>query len=333
MTRWKTLAALAAVLAIPGGCGKQAVDRNGTPSLSVAEAALQGGSDEVALQVANGILSSYGGNAEALCVKGDALTGLGRMQEAKASYDAAMEADPGSTRARLGLGRLRLATDPAGAEALFLEVLQHDTRNAVAFSDLGIARDLQGRHADAQQAYRQALGINPELTAAQVNLALSMAISGDGPGAARLIKPIATAPSASRKLRHDYAAVLALSGDPTEAERVLAPDLSPGEIHQFLEAIAAGGATHIAAPIAVVRLPQVQLAAAETENMAQAEWQRLQERFPAVLAGHHPLVIKIDQAGHTFWRLRVADFADGADATAFCQQLRVRNAACVVLGP
>lgn len=248
MTRWDRLTALAAVLAALGGCGSHPVDRNGTPSLSVAEAALQGGSDDAALQAANGVLATHGGNAEALCVKGDALTSLGRIDEAKSSYDAALQSEPGSTRARLGLGRLRLATDPAGAETLFLQVLQRDPRNALGFSDLGIARDLQGHHAEAQQAYRQALGINPELSAAQVNLALSMAMSGDGSGATRLLKPIATGPSANRKLRHDYAAVLALSGDRAEAERVLAPDLNPDEIRQFLDTVTANGVERVTTP-------------------------------------------------------------------------------------
>ena len=35
----------------------------------------------------------------------------------------------------------------------------------VALNDLGIARDLQGRHTDAQTAYREALGVNPDMAA------------------------------------------------------------------------------------------------------------------------------------------------------------------------
>ena len=48
----------------------------------------------------------------------------------------------------------------------------------MALNDLGIARDLQGRHTDAQTAYRSALGVDPDMRAAQVNLALSLAMSG-----------------------------------------------------------------------------------------------------------------------------------------------------------
>jgi Flp pilus assembly protein TadD len=337
MTRWQLLVASAAVLAALGGCGHKVADRGGTPSVSVAEAALQGGSADVALQVANGVLASQPNNAEALCVQGDALTMLGRVDEATASYAAALRADAGSIRAHLGLGRLRLASDPAAAETTFLDVLHHDPRNAIALSDLGIAQDLQGRHAQAQQSYREALGINPEMTAAQVNLALSLAMSGDHDGAARLMRPIATAPDASRKLRHDYAVVLAMAGNRAEAERILAPDLSPAEIRQFLDTVASRGPAAVPAPVgAPVSLAAeaavlVQLAAADSEDAAQTEWQHLQERLPALLTGHQPLVTRSDQAGHVFWRLRTAGFADAGAARAFCDQLRAAHAGCVVI--
>lgn len=117
---------------------------------------------------------------------------------------------------------------------LFLEVLQKEPRDAVAWSNLGIARDLQGRHTDAQAAYRQALGLNPEMHAAQVNLALSLAMSGQGARALPLIQPLASAPGASRKLRHDYAAVLAMSGKRTEAQAILSADLTPEEVRQAM---------------------------------------------------------------------------------------------------
>ena len=103
-----------------------------------------------------------------------------------------------------------------------------------ALNNMGIARDLQGRHLDAQEAYRAALGINPELSAAQVNLALSMAMSGQGARALPIIRPLAEAPGATRKTRHDYAAVLAMSGRKAEAEAILSQDLTPEEVRQAL---------------------------------------------------------------------------------------------------
>lgn len=204
------------------------------PGLNIADAALRGGSPQVALQVVSGVLSNSPDNAFALAIQGDALTLLGRPEAAAGSFERALRVDSGSTRAKIGLGRLRLGTDPADAERLFLEVLQKEPRDTVALNNLGIARDLQGRHAEAQVAYRQALGLNPELHAAQVNMALSLAMSGQGARALPLIQPLASAPGASRKLRHDYAAVLAMSGKRAEAEAILGADLTPAEVRQAM---------------------------------------------------------------------------------------------------
>ena len=206
----------------------------GTPGLNVADAALRGGSPQVALQVTVGILARSPDNVEALAVRGDALTMLGQYDDASASFSRALQRDRSSIRAKTGLGRLRLATNPAEAEILFLEVLQSNPRDTTALNNLGIARDLQGRHQDAQLVYRQALGINPDMAAAQVNLALSFAMSGQGASAIRLIQPLASSPNASMKVRHDYAAVLAMSGRREEAERILSVDLSPAEVRQVM---------------------------------------------------------------------------------------------------
>lgn len=206
----------------------------GTPGLSVADAALRGGSPQVALQVTVGILARSPDNVEALAVRGDALTMLGQFDDASASFSRALQRDRSSIRAKTGLGRLRLATNPAEAEILFLEVLQSNPRDTTALNNLGIARDLQGRHQDAQLVYRQALGINPDMAAGQINLALSFAMSGQGANAIRLIQPLASSPNASMKVRHDYAAVLAMSGRREEAERILSVDLSAAEVRQVM---------------------------------------------------------------------------------------------------
>ena len=228
----RTLALLLALAA----CGTP-IERDLSPSapgMNVADAALRGGSPQVALQVISGVLTNSPDNATALAIQGDALTMLGRQEAAIGSYEQALRSDSGSTRAKIGLGRLRLGTNPGESERLFVEVLQKEPRNTTALNNLGIARDLQGRHDDAHTAYRQALGINPELHAAQVNLALSLAMAGRGSAALPLIQPLATAPNASTKLRHDYAAVLAMSGRRADAEQILSVDLTPEQVRQVL---------------------------------------------------------------------------------------------------
>jgi len=159
-----------------GACDNP-VARSLAPSssgLNTADAALRGGSAPVALQITSGVLANSPNNVQALEIQGDALTVMGQYDAARVSFETALQRDRSSDRARIGLGRLLLSTDRAMAETLFLEVHQRNPRDTVALNNLGIARDLQGHHEDAQLAYRQALGINPDMNAATVNLALSL---------------------------------------------------------------------------------------------------------------------------------------------------------------
>jgi Flp pilus assembly protein TadD len=208
----------------------------------VADNALKGGSPEIALQIANNVLTQHPGNGSALATRGEALTALGRPEEAAIAFSQVPPKDPASVSAQIGLGRIRLATDPVGAEAAFLGALSQDPRNAVALNDLGIARDLQGRHTDAQTAYRSALGVDPGMRAAQVNLALSLAMSGQSRDAVQLLRPLASKPDASPQVRHDMAAVLAMSGSKAEAEQILSKDLSPEQVKQAMDAFGSAAA-------------------------------------------------------------------------------------------
>lgn len=229
------------------GCGHASseLSRFSEPGLNVATAALQGGSPEIALQVADRILAGNPNSEAALVVQGDALTGLGRPSEARVSYNKALAVQPSSVGARIGLGRLDLATAPARSELLFMQALHDEPRNTTALNDLGVARDLLGDHAGAQEAYGRALGIKPDLVSAEVNLALSLAMSGDGPHAVQLIRPLAEQPGASAQTRQDFAAVLAMSGDRTAAREILSAKMSQDDVDRALDAYAsarAGGA-------------------------------------------------------------------------------------------
>jgi Flp pilus assembly protein TadD len=230
-----------AALALLAACanGGDPSKYGGTPGVDVAEAALHGGAPQVALRVDEAILARDPRNVAALLNRGDAQTALQQPDAAAESYAEALRADPQSIQARIGQGRLHLADDPSAAEALFLEVLQRQPHNAVALNDLGIARDLLGRHQEAQASYRQAIGQDGSMRGAQVNLALSLAMAGRADDATPMMRPLASGPDASRKLRHDLAAVLAMAGDRTGAQRILARDLPPDQVDKALAIFAA----------------------------------------------------------------------------------------------
>ena len=233
---WTRVGAQATMLALVLGACSPQVGRlgTGTPSLNTAETALASGAPELALQICTALLERGQRSPDVLTCQGNALTALGRNGEAGSSFATALAVQPDSLEAMTGVGRLRLATSPAEAEQLFLQILAKQPRNPVALNNLGIARDLQGRHQDAQTAYGAAIGIAPDMRAPQVNLALSMALSGRAGDASRLMRPIASQPTATLRERHDFAAILAMEGRSDEAARYLRPELSGVQLESAL---------------------------------------------------------------------------------------------------
>ena len=122
---------------------------------------------------------------------------------------------------QMGLGRTLVQADPAGAEAAFLAALTEQPNDSAALNDLGIARDMLGRHADAQDAYRKALAVSPEATDVKMNLGLSLALTGDKDAAVGVLKEAAAVPAAVQNRPRELAADLAMAGDQTGASQVL----------------------------------------------------------------------------------------------------------------
>lgn len=75
---------------------------------------------------------------------------------------------------------------------------------------------------------------------------------------------------------------------------------------------------------------EVQLAAMTSEPAARAEWQRLSKRVPDLLGGRQPALQQAERDGKPIWRLRTGGFADTAEATAFCGQMRAKGLGCSI---
>jgi len=217
-------------VAVSACADRSALDASsGQLSLHLADAALAAGAPDLALNVTGSILAPHPRDLGALATEGDAYYVKGEFEPAEQAYRAILAIDPGSPRAEIGLGRILLRTDPIAAEAAFLHALQREPRNVTALSNLGVARDLQERHAEAQLAYRQALDIAPDNTATLASLGLSLALSGDAATGVRILRPLANDPAAPARLRDNLAVALTLAGDTSGAERALGADLSQPE--------------------------------------------------------------------------------------------------------
>lgn len=206
------------------------------PGLDVADVALAGGAPDTALHIAETMLAANPGNAQALLRAGEAQAALGRRQEAARSFSRVLAIAPGNDAAAIGLGRLRLATDPAEAARLFRLVLQRDPQNVPALNDLGVSQDLLGRHAEAQEAYHRALALQPEQTAVLVNLGLSLALCGSAQQAVQILRPLAAGSTAPERVRQDLAVALALSGDDAGAAAILGANMERQQVRATLAA-------------------------------------------------------------------------------------------------
>jgi Flp pilus assembly protein TadD len=333
--------------------------------LNIADAAIADGDPSMALSVSQSILKTDADNVDALVHEGDAYYALDRCPPAEAAYKLALERDPKAAAAETGLGRCLLKTDPHDAEIAFEQAVQDDPGNAAALNDLGIARDLQGNFAGAVDPYNRALLANPALTAAEVNLGLSLALSGHGPEALQYLGPLATSTSATPKIREDYAVALLASGRTAEAKQVLSVDLTPDQMNAALSgystliadsqqnpppppppgptaatvqttAVAATPLTP--APAAPTPLAQaaiasgasVQLGALNSPVDAERAWRGITNKEPTLFSGKEPQIVPVNVSGKTFYRLRVSGFGNTADAAKFCAQVTAAGNVCTI---
>lgn len=73
----------------------------------------------------------------------------------------------------------------------------------------------------------------------------------------------------------------------------------------------------------------VQLGAFDDREGARAEWDRLDERFGALLEDKGRVIQPAESGGRTFYRLRAAGFESEAEARRFCAVLLAEQAACI----
>jgi len=128
---------------------------------------------------------------------------------------------------------------------------------------------------------------------------------------------------------------------PQIASQAGAPEVPAPTDRPPLEAVAPttppAAPPRAAAPAQVARTPAVpangpvvQLAAVDSEQVAQSEWQRLSKRMPDLLGDRRPLLQRVERDGHAVWRVRTGGFADIAEATSFCARVRSKGGSCTI---
>lgn len=124
--------------------------------------------------------------ADIYIVRGDAYIGLGKMSEAKSSFDTALKKYPGSADARLGLARLAALQNNFDEALRQIDIgLSKDSKNTKVLlmkaSILRMDDDKKG----AKAVYHQILGLNKRNISARLGLA-SLGFADDDIDAARV---------------------------------------------------------------------------------------------------------------------------------------------------
>ena len=115
-------------------------------------------------------------SAVAMIEEGNALEKQGRIAEAMARYDAAVQMDPQSARAHLSRGNLLLVGAQIGeARMEYQRAIACDPRYAAAHFNLGNLNFRAGEFADALHNYEAVIGIAPQFADAFIGKANALA--------------------------------------------------------------------------------------------------------------------------------------------------------------
>jgi Flp pilus assembly protein TadD len=203
--------------------------------MRIGAAARAGGDPANALGVFRRAAEIRPADPAAFVAIGDTLMAIGSVDEAILAYNSALARDGSDLAAQLGLGRAYLESGrPQLARVPLAQALAQSPNNPRALLLTGVGDDLAGQHPAAQASYRQGLKYAPTDPALTVNLALSLALSGDFAAAVDELLPVAMAPSGSARERQNLALIYGLAGNDTEAARIGRIDLDQASVEHNL---------------------------------------------------------------------------------------------------
>jgi Flp pilus assembly protein TadD len=166
---------------------------------------------------------------------GDTLIEIGSVDEAILAYNSALDRDRSDLAAELGLARAYLESGrPQLARVPLAQASKQRPNDPLGLLLQGVAEDLAGQHAAAQADYRRGLNYAPANPGLTVDLAMSLALSGNFTAAVDELQPVAMAPSGSPRERQTLALIYGLEGNDAEAARIGRIDLDQASVESNL---------------------------------------------------------------------------------------------------
>lgn len=215
------------------GGGSQPV---GYPALMRIGAAAQAGGDlATAVGLYRKAASVEPRMAAPFVALGNTLLEMGQVDEAIVAYNSALDRSSGDPEALRGLARAYLRTGKPELAGQPLSLAYKQTPDDPKLLQLiGVAADFSGQHEEAQARYRRGLELLPGDPGLSLNLALSLALTGNYAEAISVLSPIAVSPTASARERQTLALIYGLQGDQRAAERFARMDLDPQAVQRNL---------------------------------------------------------------------------------------------------
>ncbi len=165
-------------------------------------------------------------NAQIQLELAETLVDAGSYDDAIYAFNQIPANSPVHAEALLGLMHVELAlNEPVKAVSYADAAMAAAPQNPKVLVGRGVALDMAGRHAEAQQSYRSVIAADPHDVAARNDLALSLALTGNFREAIEIMEPIALSSNATPRSRQNLALIYGLSGDDAHATELSRLDL------------------------------------------------------------------------------------------------------------
>jgi Flp pilus assembly protein TadD len=174
------------------------------------------------------------GDVEAMLGLGTAMSRLGAHDEAVRVLRKALSAAPGDPDVRRELGNSLVALGQPSLAIAEFEASFDMKQDARCLNGIGVALDMLGEQAAAQDQYQAGLRLEPGNVSIRNNFALSLAVSGKYADSLRLLEPIARQPQATPRQRQNLALIYGLAGERDKAAAVGRLDLDEISVRRNL---------------------------------------------------------------------------------------------------
>jgi len=166
---------------------------------------------------------------------GNTLMEMGQIDEAVLAYKSALDRVANDPEALRGLAKAYLRTGrPELAGAPLSAAYRQTPDDPKLLQLIGVADDYIGQHREAQARYRRGLELLPHDPALTVDLALSLALTGNYAEAVGVLRPLAIAPTGTPRERQTLALIYGLAGDRVAAEKMARRDLDAASVQHNL---------------------------------------------------------------------------------------------------